>query len=203
MRNSNQHFDSFLKREFGVDDMSLVDKKKFTLDNMLRIVATAGFKPQDSDAKVNGGDGGTHRNYLKGELKKMDKRIQPFLHEDLALDTLKTIEELDAPNGGKVTRAFLKDKIVGLLFFSESNRCAAFMDLLETFHKKMQPDFAVVCISMCSRECMHISKQHGFFHLTYPNGATWVTRDTGIMVRGFSPLPRLVVCNGTTGKIIT
>jgi hypothetical protein len=133
----------------------------------------------------------------------MDKRIQPFAHDELCNNTLKTIDELDAPNGAKVTAAFLEGKVVGLLFFTESARSHAFMRLLEVFNKKHQPDFAVVCISMCGREHVHVTKKHGFFHCTHTNGATWVTRDAGVMVRPLTPMPRLVIVNGTTGVEIT
>lgn len=203
MHKPNHHVESILKKNFGVDDLSLVNREKMTLQTLGKMTIAAAYRLQDADAPVNGGDGATHRNHLKGELKKMDKRIQPFAHEELCNNTLKTINELDAPNGAKISPAFLEGKIVGLLFFTESNRSAAFMRLLGEFLKRHSPDFAVVAVSMCSREQVQMTKRHGFYHCTHANGATWVTRDAGVQYRPLTPLPRLIIVNGTTGHEIT
>ncbi|CUG86504.1 Hypothetical protein, putative [Bodo saltans] len=203
MQKPNHHAESLIKQNFGVEDLSLVNREKMTVQTLAKMTLIAAFRPQDADAKVHGGDGATHRNHLKGELKRMDKRIQPFAHDDLCGNTLKTINELDAPNGAKVTTAFLEGKVVGLLFFSESVRSKAFMQHLDVFHKFHTPDFVVICVSMATREHMQVTKRHGFFHVTHANGATWVTRDAGVQYRPLTPLPRLIVVNGTTGHVIT
>lgn len=203
MRNADQQYEAFMNRRHSIDDVSLVDNKTMSLDNMLKITVSAAFREQDADAKVYGGDGATHKNHLKGQLKHLDKRLQPFLHEDITSNLLKSIHEMEAPNGARVSSACLQDRIVGILFFSESRRSHAFMLKLEEFAKKYHPHFAVVCISLCSRECVDISHRHGFFHVTHSKGAFWVQRDCGLMVRPFLPPPKLVVVNGNNGNEIT
>ncbi|CAJ16353.1 hypothetical protein, conserved [Trypanosoma brucei brucei TREU927] len=194
---------SALKRHFNVNDFSMIERQQMTLTKLMRITMDATFKPKDPDSRTYGGDGATQRAALREELKTMDSRIVPFAHEEILNDYLKNIVELSGPSGQRYDREMLRGRLVGLLFFTETDRSLAFMRLLREFHQRHRRDFVVVAISLGGKEMMDITRQHGFYHCSHRDGATWVQRDTGLMVRPWTPLPRLIVVNGTSGEEIT
>lgn len=192
-----------MQHAFGAGDFSMVDREKITLTRLLRLMADATLKPRDADSRAFGGDGATRLAEQREELKTMDQRIVPYQHDDLLNDYLKNVDQLHTPSGALCQREVLQGRLVGLLFFTESERSRVFMQRLQPFHKKHSPDFVVVAVSMAGKEMMDLTRAFGFFHCTHRDGATWVARDTGMMVRPFVPLPRLVVVNGTTGVEVT
>lgn len=192
-----------MQHAFGAGEFSMVDRKQLTLTRLLRLMADATLKPRDSDSRVFGGDGATKLAEQREELKTMDQRIVPFQHDDLMNDYLKNMDRLHTPSGAICQREVLQGRLVGILFFTESERSLAFMRRLQPFHKQHSPDFVVVAVSLGGKEMMDVTRSFGFFHCTHRDGATWVTRDSGLMIRPLAPLPRLVVVHGTTGVEIT
>lgn len=192
-----------LDATFGVADFSMVNRDKLTMTRLLRMMMDATLKPRDPDSRAFGGDGATKRAEQREELKTMDQRIVPFAHDDVLNDYLKNIDQLHSPSGAICQRDLLKGRLVGLLFFSESERSLSFMRRLQHFHKAHSPDFVVVAISLAGKEMMDLTRSFGFFHCAHRDGATWVARDTGLMIRPLTPLPRLCIVNGTTGVEIT
>ncbi|KAH8612482.1 putative Thioredoxin like [Trypanosoma vivax] len=192
-----------IKTPFGVNSFSMIDRQQMTFTRLIHLTLDATFKPKDPDSRTFGGDGATQRAALREELKTMDSRIVPFAHTSLTNNYLKNIAEISGPSGQICDREILRGRLVGLLFFTETERSLAFMQKLKAFHQKHRNDFIVVAISMGGKEMKDITQQHGFYHCTHRNGATWVKRDAGLMVRPWTPLPRLVVVNGTTGEEIT
>ncbi|KEG08699.1 hypothetical protein DQ04_06621030 [Trypanosoma grayi] len=194
---------SAVRRAFGVEDFSMIERQQMTLTKLLRMTMDATFKPKDPDSRSNGGDGATQRAALREELKTMDNRITPFAHDDILNDYLKNIVGISGPSGQQGDRELLRGRLVGLLFFTESERSLSFMRRLQPVHQTHRQDFVVVAISLAGKEMMDVTRQYGFFHCTHRNGATWVKRDAGLMVRPVTPLPRLIVVDGTTGAEIT
>ncbi|ESL09521.1 hypothetical protein TRSC58_02756 [Trypanosoma rangeli SC58] len=194
---------SSVKGAFGVEDFSMIKRQQMTLTKLMHLTMDATFRPKDPDSQVYGGDGATQRAALREELKTMDHRITPFAHEELLNDYLKNVMALTGPSGQVCDRELLRGRLVGLFFFTESERSLAFMRQLQPFHQKHRQDFVVLAISLGGKEMVDVTRQHGFFHCTHRNGATWVTRDAGLMVRPVSPLPRLIVVDGTSGEEIT
>lgn len=192
-----------MQHAFGAGEFSMVNRQKLTMTRLLRLMADATFKPRDADSRAFGGDGAAKLAEQREELKTMDQRVVPFQHEHLLNDYLKNIDRLHTPSGAICDREVLKGRLAGLLFFTESERSLSFMRLLQPFHKQHSPDFVVVAVSLAGKEMMDVTRSFGFFHCTHRDGATWVTRDSGLMVRPYMPLPRLVVVNGTTGLEIT
>ncbi|KAH9601220.1 hypothetical protein LSM04_008496 [Trypanosoma melophagium] len=192
-----------VKRAFGVDDFSMIDRQRMTLTKLFRMTMDATFKPKDADSRAYGGDGSTQRSALREELKTMDSRITPFAHEEILNDYLKNITEITGPSGQHCDRELLRGRLVGLLFFTESERSLVFMRRLQKVHQKHRQDFVVVGISLGGKEMMDVTRQYGFFHCTHRNGATWLARDAGLMIRPLTPLPRLIVVDGTSGEEIT
>ncbi|CCW64476.1 unnamed protein product [Phytomonas sp. EM1] len=192
-----------MQRHFGVNDFSLIDRKELTLTKTIELMMNATFKPRDADSRVFGGDNRTKIAEQREEFKNMDSRIVPFMHDDLMFDYLKNINQLHGPSGQLYTRDILVGRLVGLLYFTESERSLAFMRELKRFHQKHTPDFVVVSISLGGKEMMDVSRQFGFYHCSHRDGATWVTRDAGLMMRPWTPMPRLIIVNGSTGVEIT
>ncbi|KAL7698738.1 hypothetical protein NQL31_000740 [Lotmaria passim] len=192
-----------MQHAFGAGEFSMVDRQKLTLTRLLRLMADATLKPRDADSRAFGGDGATKLAEQREELKTMDQRIVPFQHDDLLNDYLKNVDRLHTPSGAICQREVLQGRLVGLLFFTESERSLAFMRRLQPFHKAHSPDFVVVAVSLAGKEMMDVTRSFGFFHCTHRDGATWVTRDAGLMLRPLVPLPRLVIVNGTTGIEVT
>lgn len=178
-----------------------------TITELCRNLVDAAFEPRESDSKAFGGDGATERAQRKEELKHLDPRITPIFHEELMRDTLRSVQALRTPSGAIVPNgrdSLLKGRLVGLLFFSESDRSMAFMRRLRTFHAAHHPDFITVAISLAGKEMLDVTRGFGFYHLTHrEGGATWVTRDVGLEMKLLVPLPRLVVVDGSTGKEIS
>ncbi|CCW66385.1 unnamed protein product [Phytomonas sp. Hart1] len=192
-----------LKQQFGVNDPSLIDPKQKTLTKTIELLVNATFKPRDPDSRIFGGDNRTKMAEQKEELKSLDSRIVPFLHEELMSNYLKNIKQLYGPSGQVYTPNILTGRLVGLLYFTESERSLAFMRELKRFHQRHTPDFVVVSISLGIKEMKDVSRQFGFYHCTHHDGAMWVARDSGIMIRPFVPMPRLIIVNGSTGFEIT
>lgn len=192
-----------MQHSFGAGEFSMVDRKQLTLTRLLRLLADATLKPRDADSRAFGGDGATKLAEQREELKTMDQRIVPFQHDDILNDYLKNMDRLHTPSGGLCQREVLQGRLVGILFFTESQRSLTFMQHLQRFHKKHSPDFVVVGISLGGKEMMDVTRSFGFFHCSHRDGATWVTRDAGLMIRPLVPLPRLVVVNGSTGIEVT
>ncbi|KPI88167.1 hypothetical protein ABL78_2744 [Leptomonas seymouri] len=192
-----------MQHAFGAGEFSMVDRKQLTLTRLMRLMMDATLKPRDADSRAFGGDGATKLAEQREELKTMDQRIVPFQHDELLNDYLKNMDRLHTPSGALCQREVLLGRLVGILFFTESERSLAFMRHLQLFHKLHSPDFVVVAVSLGGKEMMDVTRSLGFFHCTHRDGATWVTRDAGLMVRPFMPLPRLVIVNGTTGIEVT
>lgn len=176
-----------------------------TITELCTNLLNAAFEPRASDSKAFGGDGATERAERKEELKHLDPRISPIFHKELMADGLRCVQSIRAPSGAIIPNgreALLKGRLVGLLFFSETERCMAFMRHLRTFHEQHHPDFLVVAISLAgTNEMLDLTRGFGYYHLTHRNGgATWVIRDVGLEVKPFLPLPRLIIVDGTTGK---
>lgn len=179
-----------------------------TITELCTNLLNAAFEPRASDSKAFGGDGATERAERKEELKHLDPRISPIFHEELMEDALRCVQAIRAPSGAIIPNgreALLKGRIVGLLFFSESERCMAFMRYLRAFHAEHHPDFLVVGVSLAgSYEMLDLTRGFGFYHLTHRDGgASWVMRDVGLEMKLFVPLPRLIIVDGTTGKQIS
>lgn len=178
-----------------------------TITDLCRQLIDAAFVPRESDSKLYGGDGATERAQHQEELKHLDPKISPIFHPELMADTLRSVQSVWTPSGALVPNGremLLKGRIVGLLFFSESERSLAFMRRLQSIHATHHPDLVVVCISLANSEMRETTRGFGFYHLTHRDGgATWVQRDVGLEVKLFSPLPRLVVVEGSGGKEIT
>lgn len=192
-----------MQHTFGAGEWSMVKRQNLTMTRVLQLMADATLKPRDADSRAFGGDGATKLAEQREELKTMDQRVVPFQHEDLLDDYLKNVDRLHTPSGAICEREVLKGRLVGLLFFTESERSLAFMRMLQPFHKKHSPDFVTVACSLAGKEMMDVTRSFGFFHCTHRDGSTWVARDAGLMVRPFTPMPRLLILNGTTGKEIT
>ncbi|KPA75237.1 putative mitochondrial hypothetical protein [Leptomonas pyrrhocoris] len=192
-----------MQHSFGAGEFSMVDRQKVTLTRFLRLLMDATLKPRDADSRVFGGDGATKLAEQREELKTLDQRIAPFQHDELLNDYLKNMDRLHTPSGAICEREVLLGRLVGILFFTESERSLDFMRRLQPFHKTHSPDFVVVAVSLAGKEMMDVTRSLGFFHCTHRDGATWVTRDCGLMIRPFMPLPRLLIVNGTTGIEVT
>ncbi|EPY22820.1 hypothetical protein STCU_08112 [Strigomonas culicis] len=190
-------------RKVDIDDFSMVDREHMTVTSVLRAMVQAAYKPKDSDSRTFGGDGSTYRSELKEELKSLDHRVVPFFHDDVMNDNLKNIMGLHTPSGQKVSRDVLKGRLVGLLFFTESERSRSFMLRLRPFHRAHTPDLVVVAVSLASKEMRDVTRANGFYHCTHRDGGGWVARDAGISVRPFAPMPRLLIVDGTTGLEVT
>ncbi|EAN94840.1 hypothetical protein C3747_133g38 [Trypanosoma cruzi] len=192
-----------VKSAFGVDDFSMIRRQQMTFTKLIQLTMDATFRPKDSDSQIYGGDGATQRTALREELKTMDRRITPFAHEELLNDYLKNIVAFSGPSGQVCDRELLRGRLVGLLFFTESEWSLAFMRKLKSFHQRHRQDFVVIAISLAGKEMMDVTRQHGFFHCAHRDGATWVSRDAGVMIRPLTPLPRLIVVDGKNGEEIT
>lgn len=179
-----------------------------TITEFCHNLLNAAFEPRASDSKAFGGDGATERAERKEELKHLDPRISPIFHEELMEDSLRCVQAIRSPSGAILSNGreeLLKGRIVGLLFFSESERCMAFMRYLRAFHEQHHPDFLVVAVSLAgSYEMLDLTRGFGFYHVTHRDGgASWVMRDVGLEMKLFVPLPRLIIVDGTTGKQIS
>ncbi|KAG5506497.1 hypothetical protein JKF63_06000 [Porcisia hertigi] len=192
-----------LQHAFGSGDFSMVNRQRLTLTRLMHLMMDATLKPRDPDSRGFGGDGATKLAEQREELKTMDQRIVPFQHDDVMNDYLKNIDKLRSPSGAVCQRDALKGRLVGLLFFTESERSLAFMRHLQRFHKSHSPDFVVIALSLAAKEMMDLTRSFGFFHCTHRDGASWVSRDAGLMLRPLVALPRLIVVNGTSGVEIT
>ncbi|GET88193.1 hypothetical protein, conserved [Leishmania tarentolae] len=192
-----------LQHAFGTGDFSMVDRQQLTLTRLMQLMLEATLKPRDPDSRGFGGDGATKLAEQREELKTMDQRIVPFQHDDVMNDYLKNIDRLYSPSGAQCQRDVLKGRLVGLLFFTESERSLTFMRYLQRVHKRHSPDFVVVALSLAAKEMMDVTRSFGFFHCTHRDGASWVSRDAGLILRPFVALPRLIVVNGTSGIEIT
>ncbi|AIN98042.1 hypothetical protein LPMP_205510 [Leishmania panamensis] len=192
-----------LQHAFGSGDFSMVDRQQLTLTRLIHLMLDATLKPRDPDSRGFGGDGATKLAEQREELKTMDQRIVPFQHDDVMNDYLKNIDRLHSPSGALCQRDVLKGRLVGLLFFTESERSLTFMRYLQVFHRRHSPDFVVVAVSLAAKEMMDITRSFGFFHCTHRDGASWVSRDAGLVLRPFVALPRLIVVNGTSGIEVT
>ncbi|KAG5480441.1 hypothetical protein LSCM4_06208 [Leishmania orientalis] len=192
-----------LRHAFGSGDFSMVNRQRLTFTRLTQLLLDATLKPRDPDSRAFGGDGATKLAEQREELKTMDQRIVPYQHEDVMNDYLKNVDRLHSPSGALCQRDVLKGRLIGLLFFTESERSFTFMRHLQAFHKRHSPDFVVVAVSLAGKEMMDITRSFGFFHCTHRDGASWVSRDAGLMLRPFVWLPRLIVVNGTSGIEVT
>lgn len=182
-------------------------KRPKTITEFCKSLFDASFEPREADSKAFGGDGATERASQMEDLKRLDSRIAPIFHENLMNDTLRNLRSLITPSGAICTAGreeLLKGRLVGLLFFSESERSMAFMRLLKAFCAVHSPDFVVVAMSLAGQEMSEVSRGHGFYHATHRGGgATWVKRDAGLEMKLLVPLPRLLIVDGTTGVVIS
>lgn len=192
-----------MRHAFGAGEFSMVDRQGVTVTRLLRLMTEATLKPRDADSRAFGGDGATKLAEQREELKILDQRFVPYQHPELMDDYLKNADRLHSPSGAVCERDMLRGRIVSLLFFTESERSMAFMRHLQVVHKRHSPDLVVVAVSLASKEMMDVTRSFGFFHVAHRDGATWVSRDAGVTIRPFMPMPRLVVVNGTTGHEIT
>ncbi|KAG5480049.1 hypothetical protein LSCM1_06471 [Leishmania martiniquensis] len=192
-----------LRHAFGSGEFSMVDRQKLTFTRLAQLLLEATLKPRDPDSRAFGGDGATKLAEQREELKMLDQRIVPFQHEDVMNDYLKNIDRLHSPSGALCQRDVLKGRLVGLLFFTESERSLSFMRHLQVFHKRHSPDFVVVAVSLAGKEMMDVTRSFGFFHCAHRDGASWVSRDAGLVLRPFVSLPRLIVVKGTSGFEVT
>lgn len=185
----------------------LAKKKPRTITELCRNLLDAAFEPRESDSTLFGGDGATERVKMKEDLKRLDSHIVPLFHEDLMRDTLRNVRAIVTASGAVIPEGreeLLKGHVVGLLFFTESDRSFAFMRRLHAFHKKHNPDFIVVGVSVADKELQDVTRGFGFHHLRHRDGgATWVERDAGLEMKLFFPLPRLIVVDGSTGHVIS
>ncbi|KAK7198827.1 hypothetical protein NESM_000848400 [Novymonas esmeraldas] len=192
-----------VQHAFGYGDFSMVDRQSLTITRLARLLLDATLKPRDADSRAFGGDGATKLAEQREELKTMDQRIVPFQHDDVMNDYLKNVDRLHSPSGALCQREVLKGRLVGLLFFTESERSLTFMRHLQPFHKRHSPDLVIVAISLAAKEMMDVTRSFGFFHCTHRDGASWVSRDAGLMMRPLTALPRLVIVQGTSGVEVT
>eukprot|EP00796_Vickermania_ingenoplastis_P011749 gene11749-8079_t len=178
-----------------------------TLTELCRHLMDAAFEPRASDSTMYGGDGATERAQRKEELKHLDPRITPIFHEDMMQDRLRSVRTIRTPSGALCPNgreALLKGRLVGLLFFSESERSMAFMRLLSRFHQLHHPDLIIAAVSLANTEMLSATRGLGFYHITHRDGgATWVQRDVGLELKLLVPLPRLLIVDGSTGREIS
>ncbi|CAD2215169.1 hypothetical protein AGDE_08760 [Angomonas deanei] len=200
---SKRSTDSNRGGEYRLDHSSQIGRERGTLTRLVEGLVEATFKPKDADSRTFGGEGTSHRNEMKADLKYMDPRIVPFLHEELSSDMLRTVRQIMTPSGQATSRDLVKGRLVGILFFTESERSRAFMLALRDFHRQHAADFVVVCVSLAGKEMLDITRALGFYHCLRRDGGQWVERDSGLVVSTVQPLPRLIICDGTTGKKIT
>lgn len=199
--------------EVGVSRASMVGEAapKLTLTQLLLSLASEAVDPptpgslKGDPQGMEATDSGSMQAAASGpqHLKSMNPHITPFLHSPLLDDYLKNIKQLHAPSGRLCPREVLKGRLVGLLFFSESARCKSFMQKLSAFHRTHSPDFVVVCISVGGKEMMDLTRPLGFLHCSHRDGASYVQRDVGVTITSVTPLPRLVIVDGTTGFEVT
>jgi len=50
---------------------------------------------------------------------------------------------------------------------------------------------------------MDLTRPLGFLHCSHRDGASYVQRDVGVTITSVTPLPRLVIVDGTTGFEVT
>lgn len=91
----------------------------------------ATFHPRNPDGCAFGGDGASKLTEQREELKHMDQRIVPFLHEERMNDYLKNVDQLHGPSGQVCSPDILKGRLVGLLFFTNSEHSLSFIALIE------------------------------------------------------------------------
>ena len=190
-------------QKLDLSDIPRESRSRFGLEEGARYALRQMIQPADLDSRTDQAEHASHKTQLKSQLKNFDKRFHTDFHPSLAHNTLKSIIDIHGPTGTRQTRDFLKGKIVGILLFSESERSERFMHVLDGFAKRKAPEFVVVAISQCSREKMHVSHQHGFYHLPQASNATQVLRDVGFVPSFFSPLPRLYIVDGTSGHCVS
>lgn len=167
-----------------------------------RIATGHTFEARAPDDRIYGGDHGTAKMHAMNELKSMDRRLATWNHFDLAVNVLKTARFYTTGSGAKYGNEYLDGRIVGLLMYSETDKCNEFLPQLAEFQKQHQGDFVVVGVSCCSDEAEKTMWRHGFMHLSHRDGATWVQRDVNFKL-GFVPLPRLYIIEGTKGWVIS
>jgi hypothetical protein len=184
-------------------DKDVIKRQNEPLSKWIERLATGHlFERRSPDDRMFGGDHNTSKMHAMNELKNMDRRLSTFNHFDLSVNCLKTARFYTAPNGTRYTNEYLDGRIVGLLCYSETERCQEFFPMLADFQKQHKDDFVVAGISCCHNESEHMMFRHNFLHLSHRNGATWVQRDLNFKI-GFVPLPRLYIVDGTRGIIIS
>jgi hypothetical protein len=189
-------------RHMTHDPRNVKRETETTPEHVWRVFTENTFEPAPPDDRMFGGNNSTAKSYAMSQLRNMDKRMSLFAHEDLNRNILRTALAYDAPNGQMFTNAHLTGKLVGLLLFSETERCNLFLEELEEFAEPYKEDLVIIGVSYCCGEAINVTRRHGFSHLRHKNGAVLVKRDSAVIVNSFNLLPKLLVCDGTTGEPI-
>lgn len=160
-------------------------------------------EPYKGKSMLYDDDGQTKRAMVREDLKRVGDRFDVARYVNVEKDVLRGMKAIHSPSGEVCDCGILKGRLVGLLFFGETERSSAFMQKLRPFHSCNSEDFVVIAISLGAQEMMNLTRANGFYHCTRYNGAATVTSDVSVQVRHFSGLPQLFVLDGTTSHIIT
>ena len=171
-------------------------------EHVFRVASENTFELKETDDRTFGGDGMSAKTMAMNHLRYMDRRMSMFAHEDMVRNVLRLASFYDAPDGTQFNNEFLEGRLVGLLFFSETERCQNFMEELGEFAPQYSKDLVIVGLSFCCDEAIDKTKRFGFSHLRHRNGAQFVKRDSGLIINPWNPLPKLFICEGETGEII-
>eukprot|EP00744_Colponema_vietnamica_P001239 GILI01002077.1.p1 GENE.GILI01002077.1~~GILI01002077.1.p1 ORF type:complete len:318 (-),score=51.99 GILI01002077.1:60-1013(-) len=159
-------------------------------------------------------------------LKQLDQsRFQPTNHDELYSDVLKYLEAYVDMSGLVMSsasqdssvnvaqdndatdvllpRAALRGRLVGLLFYTDSERCKEFLQQLEAYQAPYRGDLVILGIGYGSYERRDLMRRHRFCCIPPAMGSRYVARDAGFKGSWWSPFPVLYIVDGTTGKVVS